>query len=108
MYKLKQKVTNAAVDIGLTLGENGLLFVYADTKQGKTAVSGKEGDVVTVSFSVQNIYAGGVYYVVSSLYSPLNGKAFARNRKLAKVSFDELPVAGMTAPEYNFKVTGGK
>ncbi len=107
-YGLEQDIQGAVLDIGLTLGKNGPTYVYSDTLHKKIAIDGHKGKRLTAGLSVKNIFSGGVYYVVTSLYDPSSLKVYARNRSLAKLSVDDPPFAGVVAPEHTLELTQEK
>lgn len=103
-YTLNEDIDGADLDIGITQGINGPLMVYQTTYDTTEKVAGKKQQKVTATFEVKNIFMGGAYYLVSTLFNVKDNRLYARNRKICKVALDELKSAGLVMPENKFNI----
>lgn len=106
-YELTNDVKDIELDIGLTLGVNGQLIVYRKTPHQTNLLTGKKGDKITIRLQTKNIFMGGTYYVVSTMYSTAQNELYARNRRIAKLNFSNLASSGVVSPDCEFEIMKG-
>jgi ABC-2 type transport system ATP-binding protein len=104
-YRLKTPIIDGIIDIGLTLGKDGPLYFYSDTKAHKIKIQGNPGDIFSMRCQLKNIFNKGTFYVTTSLYDSQKQELYARDKQLAILRFGDLPVAGFVAPQHDLQVT---
>lgn len=105
VYKAKRKIDDAAADIGVTLGVNGVLYVYDNTDYRQATITCDEGNYITLNYKIEAVITGGIYNIVTSLYNKKTLEVFARDRQAAKISIDQSDKSGLVQLDSRIKVS---